>query len=155
MGSKSAPLSAAITDVPGAGTSGSRSELVVPVPEPLIMQIIVRRDLLDKEGWGLGPLMAQTAHATAAVLHETRENPNTQAYLADLKGMRKIVMQTSSVASLTKLSNALSAATPPVPHHLWIEQPENEPTCVAIAPNRKEPAVKKALSKASCRVWQS
>lgn len=24
-------------------------------------------------------------------------------------------------------------------HHLWIEQPENLPTCIAIAPNRKPP----------------
>jgi hypothetical protein len=36
--------------------------------------------------------MAQTAHATAAVLHETRESPNTQEYLADLKGMRKVLV---------------------------------------------------------------
>ena len=69
------------------------------------------------EGWGVGPLMAQVAHATSAVgsvrfwldptqstmpmtltippicaqvLHETRDRPETQAYLGDLKNMRKV-----------------------------------------------------------------
>ena len=64
------------------------------------------------EGWGVGPLMAQVAHATSAVgdltentprpmsltwlltctqvLHETRDRPETQAYLDDLKNMRKV-----------------------------------------------------------------
>ena len=66
------------------------------------------------EGWGVGPLMAQVAHATAAVrpiarivaialccavertraraqvLHETRDRAETQAYLADLMHMRKV-----------------------------------------------------------------
>jgi hypothetical protein len=35
-------------------------------------------------------LMAQVAHATAAVLHETRDKPDTSAYLSDLKNMRKV-----------------------------------------------------------------
>jgi hypothetical protein len=34
--------------------------------------------------------MAQVAHATSAVLHETREREETAAYLADLKHMRKV-----------------------------------------------------------------
>ncbi|THH33062.1 hypothetical protein EUX98_g1134 [Antrodiella citrinella] len=59
-------------------------------PPPLVMQIVVRRDLLDTEGWGVGPLMAQVSHATAAVLHETREQQDTQLYLSDLLNMRKV-----------------------------------------------------------------
>lgn len=34
--------------------------------------------------------MAQTAHATAAVLHETAGRPETVAYLVDLLQMRKV-----------------------------------------------------------------
>ena len=30
-------------------------------------------------------------------------------------------------------------------HYLWVEQPENTPTCLAIAPNRKPAALKKVL----------
>jgi hypothetical protein len=34
--------------------------------------------------------MAQVAHATSAVLHETRERAETMSYLDDLKHMRKV-----------------------------------------------------------------
>ncbi|KAA1470404.1 peptidyl-tRNA hydrolase II [Dentipellis sp. KUC8613] len=122
--------------------------------QPLVMQLIVRRDLLDAEGWGVGPLMAQAAHATAAVLHETRDRPETVEYLQDLLTMRKAVLQTPSSTTLEKLSTLLKAADPPIPHHLWIEQPENVPTCLALAPNRREKPIRKALDKCSCRLWK-
>ncbi|KAI0067659.1 peptidyl-tRNA hydrolase II [Artomyces pyxidatus] len=122
--------------------------------EPLIMQLVVRRDLLDEEGWGVGPLMAQTAHATAAVLHETGDRTETKEYLHNLRHMRKVVMQTPSLVTMEKLAALLSKADPPVPFHLWIEQPENTATCIALAPNRKEKVIKKALDKSSCRLWR-
>ncbi|KAH9855978.1 peptidyl-tRNA hydrolase II [Lenzites betulinus] len=122
-------------------------------PQPLVMQIVVRRDLLDMEGWGVGPLMAQVAHATSAVLHETRERPETQEYLAELKEMRKVVMQTANQTSIERLASLLAASDPPVPHHLWVEQPENVPTCLALAPNRRENKIKKALDKTKCRLF--
>ncbi|EPQ55174.1 peptidyl-tRNA hydrolase II [Gloeophyllum trabeum ATCC 11539] len=130
------------------GTAASES------PPPQVMQIVVRRDLLDAEGWGFGPLMAQVAHATAAVLHETRDRPETVEYLENLKEMRKAVLQTANEDSLTKLATLLSSSTPPVPHHLWVEQPENVPTCLALAPNRRESPIKKALDKSGCRRWK-
>ncbi|KAI0827943.1 peptidyl-tRNA hydrolase II [Trametes gibbosa] len=124
-----------------------------PQPQPLVMQIVVRRDLLDVEGWGVGPLMAQVAHATSAVLHETRERSETQMYLADLKNMRKVVLQTVDQSTLQRLASLLAESDPPVPHHLWVEQPENVPTCLALAPNRRESKIKKALDKARCRLF--
>ncbi|KAH9889447.1 peptidyl-tRNA hydrolase II [Cubamyces lactineus] len=130
------------------------SSAPTPAQQPLVMQIIVRRDLLDAEGWGVGPLMAQVAHATSAVLHETRERQDTQAYLEGLKNMRKVVIQTNDQASIERLAGLLSTMDPPVPHHLWIEQPENVPTCLALAPNRRESRIKKALDKTGCRLWK-
>lgn len=97
--------------------------------------------------------MAQVAHATAAVLHETRDVPETIAYLEDLKNMRKAVLQTADEVSLRRLSELLSNATPPVRHHMWVEQPENVPTCIALVPNRRENRIKKALDKSGCRLW--
>ncbi|KAI0034876.1 hypothetical protein K488DRAFT_83606 [Vararia minispora EC-137] len=108
--------------------------------------------------------MAQVSHATAAVLHETRERAETLEYLADLKNMHTVVLQVSSAEAIRAISQALSA---PVvaksglplslpPHHIWIEQPENEPSCLALAPNRRgDKAVRKVLDKAGCRVWRS
>jgi len=134
------------------------------------MQIVVRRDLLNEDGWGYGPLMSQTAHAAVAVLHETRDHKETIDYLADLKNMHKAVLQTADLASLLKLSSLLSSPSPPsssktpkatgdafsevpIPHYLWIEQPENIPTCIALAPNRREKAIRRALDKCCCRLW--
>ncbi|KAI0313301.1 hypothetical protein OF83DRAFT_1065708 [Amylostereum chailletii] len=117
--------------------------------QPLIMQIIVRRDLLDAKGWGIGPLMAQVAHATSAVLHETRDRPETIEYLDDLNSMHK------SLSSSPQSSEKSSAPAPLPPHHLWTEQPENEPTCIALAPSRRgDKAVRRVLDKAGCRVWR-
>ncbi|KAH9944750.1 peptidyl-tRNA hydrolase II [Amylocystis lapponica] len=135
-----------------ATTSQNAAEM--PGPQPLIMQIVVRRDLLDTEGWGVGPLMAQAAHASTAVIHETRERAETMAYLEDLKNMRKACITTADRASIERLSAMLSAGTPPIPHHLWIEQPEGVPTCLALAPNRREPGIRKALDKTKCRMWK-
>ncbi|OCH90612.1 hypothetical protein OBBRIDRAFT_793170 [Obba rivulosa] len=98
--------------------------------------------------------MAQVAHATSAVLHETRELPATQMYLSDLQNMRKVVLQTPDRTSIERLSALLASASPTIPHHLWIEQPENVPTCLAFAPNTRENRVKKALDKTSCRLWK-
>ncbi|KAG6382022.1 peptidyl-tRNA hydrolase II [Boletus reticuloceps] len=162
-----------------ASTSTPTTDTSNPVPsqasnaEPLVMQIVVRRDLFDKEKWGVGPLMAQAAHAATAVLHLTRERQETIEYLADLRNMRKVsfkgsrsshndtgprtvVLQTPDLSTLEKLTAALSYAGPsPIPHHLWTEQPEDIPTCIALAPNRKEKPIRKALDKSSCRLWQS
>ncbi|KAH9834060.1 peptidyl-tRNA hydrolase II [Rhodofomes roseus] len=143
--------------VPAGRTSSeglTKEPEVVPEPQPLVMQIVVRRDLLDIAGWGVGPLMAQTAHATAAVLYETRDLPETKAYLDDLKNMRKAVLQVADRKGIEKLAALLSSADPPVLHHLWVEQPENEPSCLALAPNRRESRVKRALDKSGCRLWK-
>ncbi|KAK7691772.1 hypothetical protein QCA50_005175 [Cerrena zonata] len=137
-------------DVPESTTT----EQLVKADPPLVMQIVVRRDLLEAEGWGVGPLMAQVAHATAAILHETRDIIETRSYLEDLKNMRKAVLQTSNETSLLKLSTLLSNATPPISHHMWVEQPENVPTCIALAPNRRDNRIKKILDKSGSRLWK-
>ncbi|KZT21051.1 peptidyl-tRNA hydrolase II [Neolentinus lepideus HHB14362 ss-1] len=143
------------TNVP---TSTSRNEVSKgpgkAAGQLLAMQIVVRRDLLEAEGWGFGPLMVQVAHATAAVLHATRERPETIEYLNNLTEMRKSVLQIPNEESLNKLAKLLSSSTPPIPHHLWIEQPENIPTCLALAPNYRESPIKKALDKSGCRLWK-
>lgn len=69
-------------------------------------------------------------------------------------------VQTATDATLQKLATTLSSSEPPVPFHLWIEQPENVPTCLALAPNRardgseRSKKVKKALDKCGCRLWK-
>lgn len=37
---------------------------------------------------------------------------------------------------------------------MWIEQPEDVPTCIALAPNRRDNKTKKALDKSGARLWK-
>lgn len=111
--------------------------------QPLVMQLIVDRRLIVDQGWPVGPMMAQGAHATAAVLAQTAAAPDTAEYLApeNLQSMRKVVLQAPDgtglrdVAAQLDAARAESAEVPP--HYLWVEQPEDVPTCLAVAPNRK------------------
>lgn len=79
------------------------------------------------------------------VLVETHHRQDTKDYIShnNLPHMHKIILQTPKNVPLKELASQLSAEsdTSMPPHYLWIEQPENIPTCLAIAPNRK-PAVR-------------
>lgn len=108
--------------------------------------------------------MAQAAHASTAIISKTFTLPLTQAYVSEsnLPHMHKIVLQTSDKMNLIQLSEKLKEAEEKFnqekkdedeeefpQHYLWIEMPENVPTCLALAPNRKPPALKKVLNKCS------
>ena len=60
---------------------------------------------------------------------------HTQKYLSDLDNMHKVVLETGP-DDLSKISEKLKEAG--VDHKLWIEQPENFPTCLAVKPYPKE-----------------
>ena len=60
---------------------------------------------------------------------------HTQKYLSDLDNMHKVVLETGP-DDLTKISDKLKEAG--IDHKLWIEQPENFPTCLAVKPYPKE-----------------
>lgn len=83
----------------------------------------------------------QNQLSQALVRSLSREDTRQYISEANLPCMHKIVLQTPKNMSLTELSTKLyeeaakDASVPP--HYLWIEQPENIPTCLAIAPNRK------------------
>lgn len=122
---RSVRMASSTSALPANVVAQSHGDVAAPQPAPLTMQIVVRRDLLEvssnfkclacelieslqAEGWGVGPLMAQVAHATAAVrlfvllilklradthtqvLHETKDAADTLAYMDDLKNMRKV-----------------------------------------------------------------
>ena len=61
---------------------------------------------------------------------------HTQQYLSDLDNMHKVVLEAPSEAELLKTSEKLKEAN--IHFKLWIEQPENFPTCLAVKPYPKE-----------------
>ena len=100
-------------------------------PDPIVQYIALRSDLkLPK-----GALIAQSCHATAAVLHLNYNDKQTQEYLENLDTMHKVVVGVPSENELIELSEQW--AKDDIKFKLWIEQPENLPTCLATKPYSK------------------
>ncbi|KAK1923978.1 peptidyl-tRNA hydrolase II domain-containing protein [Papiliotrema laurentii] len=118
------------------------------------MQIILPKSLVTQHGWPVGPLMAQSAHASTAVIHENYHRPEVQEYLCHLQSMRKTVLEVPDEAALKDLASKLDTLEPKIPYHLWIEQPENTPTALALMPNKRPKALKSLLEKSGCQLWR-
>ncbi|XP_012670785.1 putative peptidyl-tRNA hydrolase PTRHD1 [Clupea harengus] len=102
----------------------------------LVQYVVVRSDLIHTMSWPLGAVITQACHATTAAIHLFYSDPDTQEYLADLDNMHKVVLEAKDQDSLSNL--ALTLSEKGVSHKLWMEQPENIPTCLALKPYPKE-----------------
>lgn len=107
------------------------------VEDRLLQYVVLRRDLWEIERWPLGSIVAQACHASTAALWLSRDHPETVSYCseANLENMHKVVLEIKGTEQLQNLSKALEEAN--ICHKLWTEQPENIPTSLATAPNRK------------------
>uniref|UniRef100_A0A3Q2VLW4 peptidyl-tRNA hydrolase n=1 Tax=Haplochromis burtoni TaxID=8153 RepID=A0A3Q2VLW4_HAPBU len=105
-------------------------------PGRLVQYVVVRSDLVHKLSWPLGAVITQACHAATAAIHLHYGDPDTQCYLSELDSMHKVVLGAPDEAALSGLSESLTQAG--VSHKLWIEQPENIPTCLALKPYPKE-----------------
>lgn len=101
----------------------------------IVQYVVVRGDLVASMKWPLGALVAQACHAATAAIHLFYSDDTTQKYLADLDAMHKIVLEAPDEATLRQLSAKLVESS--VDHKLWVEQPENYPTCLAVKPYAK------------------
>ncbi|XP_076306737.1 putative peptidyl-tRNA hydrolase PTRHD1 [Tachypleus tridentatus] len=101
-----------------------------------VQYVVVRGDLLKTLKWPVGAVIAQACHATTAVIHSFQNDPNVLSYTSDLDRMHKVVLEAPDETSLWTLSEALTAAS--IDYKLWVEQPENFPTCLATKPYKKE-----------------
>ncbi|XP_057341174.1 putative peptidyl-tRNA hydrolase PTRHD1 [Microplitis mediator] len=108
---------------------------------PVIVQyVIVRGDLLKTMGWPVGAVIAQACHACTAVTHLFYNDQHTQKYLSDLDNMHKIVLEAPDEKKLNDLHLKLEESK--IDHKLWIEQPENIPTCLVCKPYPKDDVAK-------------
>ncbi|EAL19369.1 hypothetical protein CNBH0630 [Cryptococcus deneoformans B-3501A] len=135
------------------------AEESLPKPTGLVMQIIVRRDLLTEHKWPVGPLLAQSAHAATAVLHRFRDHPDVKRYLKGEDGrgwetMRKVVLEVPDEAALKSLASKIDDMANPVGYHMWIEQPENTPTALALVPNKRPKGLKRAFDEVGCELFK-
>ncbi|OWZ35286.1 hypothetical protein LQV05_006028 [Cryptococcus neoformans] len=142
-----------------ASANTNIAEEPLPKPTGLVMQIIVRRDLLTEHKWPVGPLLAQSAHAATAVLHRFRDHPDVKRYLEGedgrgWEGMRKVVLEVPNEAALKSLASKIDGMANPVGYHLWIEQPENTPTALALIPNKRPKGLKRAFDEVGCELFK-
>ncbi|XP_034937604.1 putative peptidyl-tRNA hydrolase PTRHD1 isoform X2 [Chelonus insularis] len=102
----------------------------------IVQYVVVRGDLMKSMGWPVGAVIAQACHACTAVTHLFYDDQYTKAYLEDLDNMHKVVLEAPDEKSLNDLHTKL--AEEKVHHKLWIEQPENIPTCLVAKPYPKD-----------------
>ncbi|XP_051009347.1 putative peptidyl-tRNA hydrolase PTRHD1 [Acomys russatus] len=106
-------------------------------PQILVQYLVLRKDLSQAPfSWPTGALVAQACHAATAALHLHRDHPHTAAYLRELGRMRKVVLEAADETTLKDLAETLQQKS--IDHMLWLEQPENIATCIALRPYPKE-----------------
>ncbi|KAK9684694.1 hypothetical protein RND81_10G225900 [Saponaria officinalis] len=112
----------------GAETENKEEELIV-------QYVVLRRDLIDT--WPLGSVVTQGCHASVAAIWENKDDPVTVSYCSPshIDSMHKVTLEVKGETQLVNLSEKLKAAG--VTHRLWIEMPENFPTCLATKPYSK------------------
>lgn len=60
----------------------------------LVQYIALRGDLMKgTEKWPVGAIVAQACHASTAVLHLFRDDPNVVDYFSDIDRMHKVVLE--------------------------------------------------------------
>ncbi|CAH0554075.1 unnamed protein product [Brassicogethes aeneus] len=102
----------------------------------IVQYVVVRSDLLKELNWPVGAVLAQACHAVTAVTHLYHDDEHTQEYLKDLDNMHKVVLSAPDEKSIKDLKCKLEEGD--VKHKLWIEQPENIPTCLVAKPYPKD-----------------
>ncbi|CAH1406726.1 unnamed protein product [Nezara viridula] len=101
----------------------------------IVQYVLVRSDLLTSLNWPVGAVIAQACHACSAVIHLFYNDEYTQKYLSELDSMHKVVLEVPNEDMMKKLSEKLNENE--IKHKLWIEQPENIPTCLVVKPYPK------------------
>jgi peptidyl-tRNA hydrolase len=101
----------------------------------LIQYIVVRGDLMASLNWPMGAVIAQACHASSAAIHLHLEDQHVKEYMKHIDSMHKVVLQVKNEDELRQLSADLEMGG--VHHKMWVEQPENYPTCIATKPHPK------------------
>lgn len=128
MESSAAPNSAADSTAVTQAKESSAVDMVV-------QYVVLRRDLID--AWPLGSVVTQGCHASVAAIWIHKDDPDTLLYCSasNLDSMHKVTLEVKGEAQLVNLAEKLKASN--IAHKLWVEQPENIPTCLATKPYPK------------------
>lgn len=113
------------------------SKMAAASVKVLVQYILLRRDMKKMKNYNDGAIIAQACHASSAILFKTMDNELTKAYLQDTDRMHKIILSVEGGENeMIEFSRLLKENS--VEHYLWIEQPENIPTAIAVKPYYKQ-----------------
>lgn len=101
----------------------------------LVQYVVLRRDLIDT--WPVGSIVTQGCHASVSAIWTNKDDEHTVEYCSpsNLNSMHKVTLEVKGESQIINLSEKLTAGG--IAHKLWIEQPENIPTCLATKPYPK------------------
>ncbi|CAJ1973816.1 unnamed protein product [Sphenostylis stenocarpa] len=101
----------------------------------VVQYVVLRRDLIDM--WPLGSVVTQGCHASVSAVWSNKDDPHTLDYCSPEKidSMHKVTLEVKGETQIKNLSEKLTSGG--IIHKLWIEQPENIPTCLATKPYPK------------------
>lgn len=100
--------------------------------------VLLRRDLLTTLNWTMGSIIAQAIHASVDCLNTFKVDPAVLEYTSDSnrKAMTTIVLEVETHQQMDDLQTLLSKES--IDFTLWIEQPENILTAIALKPCLKK-----------------
>ncbi|KAL3844327.1 hypothetical protein ACJIZ3_001730 [Penstemon smallii] len=103
--------------------------------DTVVQYVVLRRDLIDS--WPLGSVVTQGCHASVAAIWAHKDDSDTLLYCSpsNLDSMHKVTLEVKGETQMLNLSEKLKVGG--IAHKLWIEQPENIPTCLATKPYPK------------------
>ncbi|XP_010422818.1 PREDICTED: putative peptidyl-tRNA hydrolase PTRHD1 [Camelina sativa] len=116
--------------------ASSNDENSAKNPEDVVVQyVVLRRDLIDS--WPLGSVVTQGCHASVAAIWSFKDDPVTLQYCdpQHIDSMHKVTLEVKGETQMMNLSEKLKLGG--ISHKLWMEQPENIPTCIATKPYPK------------------
>ncbi|ESW09119.1 hypothetical protein PHAVU_009G101700 [Phaseolus vulgaris] len=101
----------------------------------VVQYVVLRRDLIDT--WPLGSVVTQGCHASVSAVWSNKDDAQTVDYCCPDKidSMHKVTLEVKGETQIKNLSEKLTSGG--IIHKLWIEQPENIPTCLATKPYPK------------------
>ncbi|KAF3643369.1 putative exocyst complex protein exo70-like [Capsicum annuum] len=123
------------TTVSATASGGDNSTEENSVTDTVIQYVVLRRDLIDT--WPLGSVVTQGCHAAVAAIWSHKDDDVTLQYCSpsNIDSMHKVTLEVKGETQILNLAEKLKAGG--IAHKLWIEQPENIPTCLAIKPYPK------------------
>ncbi|KAF6161755.1 hypothetical protein GIB67_013832 [Kingdonia uniflora] len=106
-----------------------------PILDVLVQYVVLRRDLIDS--WPRGSVITQGCHASVAAIWANKDDKHVLEYCSpeNIDSMHKVTLEVKGEPQILNLSGKLTANG--IDHKLWIEQPENIPTCIATKPYPK------------------